>query len=330
MKILVRLPNWLGDMVMAVGFLDQLRRAYPEAAISVIAKKGIHTLLPFFPPLDHIFVFSKQDNKGAGGAWRFGRSIRKQETFDLFFSLPDSFSAGIMGFATGARRRIGFSKEGRGIFFTKTVRKPAGLHRVDEYVRLLEEGTGMPASTTAVRLTADAPRTNTIIVNINSEASSRRLTVAKAVEMITAVRLETGAEIILVGAPNEKPFIDSVCALLDVDGITNRAGSTALPELATLMASARLVLSTDSGPAHLANALGTPTVVLFGAGDETNTAPYNKANLSIVRLGKLSCEPCRKNTCVRYDIPQCLEQLNSYAIAALINKQLELHGERIL
>jgi heptosyltransferase-2 len=327
MKILVRLPNWLGDMVMAVGFLDQLRHTYPDASISVIAKKGIHTLLPFFPPLEHVFVFHKPDHKGAHGAWRFGRSIRRTESFDLFFSLPDSFSAGLMGLATGATARVGFSKEGRGVFFTKTYAKPAGLHRVDEYVTLLRAYSKKPATATTVRLSADAAKSNTIVVNINSEASSRRLTVTKAVELITAVRLETGAEIILVGAPNEKPFIDNVCALLPAEGITNRAGTTALPDLAILMASARLVLSTDSGPAHLANALGTPTVVLFGAGDETNTSPYNKANLAVVRLGKLSCEPCRKNKCVRYDIPQCLEQLNSYAIAGLIKTEVERHAD---
>ncbi|MBD0288361.1 MAG: hypothetical protein ICV79_23480, partial [Flavisolibacter sp.] len=97
MKILVRLPNWLGDMVMSVGFLHQLQKSFPEAAISVIAKKGIHELLPFFPPTKHQFVFDKAANSGLRGLWRFGHSIKSIESFDLFFCLPPSFSAAFMG-----------------------------------------------------------------------------------------------------------------------------------------------------------------------------------------------------------------------------------------
>jgi heptosyltransferase II len=74
------------------------------------------------------------------------------------------------------------------------------------------------------------------------------------------------------------------------------------------------MVSTDSGPAHLANALGTHTIVLFGAGKESNTAPYNKELRNIIRLGELSCEPCEKNVCVRYGIPQCLERLDTNRI----------------
>ena len=58
MKILVRLPNWLGDMVMSVGFLNELYKQYPGAEISVVAKKGIHELLPFFPPIKYEFILT--------------------------------------------------------------------------------------------------------------------------------------------------------------------------------------------------------------------------------------------------------------------------------
>ena len=97
--------------------------------------------------------------------------------------------------------------------------------------------------------------------------------------------------------------------------IVNIAGKTVLPELCRFLASARLMISTDSGPAHLANALGTETIVLFGAGNEVHTAPFNKDLCTVIRLGELSCEPCEKNTCVRFATPQCLERLSSLKIA---------------
>ena len=315
MKILVRLPNWLGDMVMAVTFVEGLQQAYPGARISVIAKKGIHGLLPYFPPLEHSFVFDKQQQKGLRGLWRFGRGIRDTDRFDLFFSLPDSMSAAVMGYATGARHRIGFRKEGRGVLLTHTYSRPHGTHRVHEYLTLLERYASWQPRGLGVRLHHRFPRGTHVAVNINSEAQSRRLTLSKAVELLSALRRAISAPIVLVGAPKEQAFVAEVLeSLPDSGGIRNAAGSTDLPGLVELLASARAVLSTDSGPAHLANALGTPTVVLFGAGNENNTAPYNGNWNRVVRLNQLSCEPCLKNRCVYFETPQCLERLDTAAI----------------
>ena len=74
------------------------------------------------------------------------------------------------------------------------------------------------------------------------------------------------------------------------------------------------MISTDSGPAHLANAFQTPTIVLFGAGRESHTAPYNKEWVKTIRLGQPSCEPCEKNICTRFATPQCLERLDNKMI----------------
>lgn len=323
MKILVRLPNWLGDMVMAVGFIDQLEHFFPGAEISVIAKKGIHELLPYFPPFQHKFIFDKGSNKGWMALWKFGRYIRKQEKFDLFFSLPDSHSSAMIGFATGAKKRVGFAREMRSILLTNSYRKPKGLHRVEEYIALLENYTGKKAQASRVSLKNDFIKNRQVVVNINSEASSRRLTAVKAIELLNALHAAIHEEIVLIGAPKEKPFIDSVYnGLFSRERVVNRAGDTDLPALVKLAGSAQLVLTTDSGPAHLSNALGTHTIVLFGAGNENNTAPYNKQQLDVIRLGKLSCEPCEKNTCYRYGIPQCLEQLNSHAIVQQVKEHL--------
>src|SRR5437763_4979878 len=118
MKILVRLPNWLGDMVMAVGALHQLPFFFPGAEVSVVAKKGLHELLPFFPPLQQQFVFDKNEYKGPQGLWQFGRSIRREQRFDLFISFPDSFSSALMGYAAAAKKRVGYKNEGRTVLLT--------------------------------------------------------------------------------------------------------------------------------------------------------------------------------------------------------------------
>lgn len=323
MKILVRLPNWLGDMVMSAGAMQVLHRLYPAAEVSVVVKKGLSDLLPFFPAIKQTFIFSKDEFSGLKGVWRFGKMMRRQEKFDLFISFPDSFSSALMGFATGAGARVGYKKEGREVLLTRSFLKPKGLHRVEEYTALLAQYTGKNMPTGPVLLTHDFVKGGHFVININSEASSRRLTKEKAVEVITAVQKNTTRNIVLIGGPNEQAFVEDVLAALPVKGgITSVAGKTTLAELAELLATAKLVLTTDSGPAHLANALGTKTVVLFGAGNENNTSPYNKENLAVIRLGKLSCEPCTKNVCVQFGTPQCLELLDTATIIQAINERL--------
>jgi heptosyltransferase II len=323
MKILVRLPNWLGDMVMASAFIDQLSRYFPGSEISVIAKKGIHELLDFFPTVNERYVFNKEEYKGLTGLWKFGKRLRGQR-FDLFFSLPNSFSAALMGYATGATCRVGYRKELRQIFLTHSFPLSKDLHRVEEYAHLLKLFTNKEAGSVRVRLEHATPRGAHIVVNFNSEASSRRLTKDKAVELVGSLRQAIDHQIFLIGGPTERQFVQSIFeALPEKKAVVNIAGSTNLTELVHYLASARLMLTTDSGPAHLANALGTETIVLFGAGNEAHTAPYNSDFCTVIRLGELSCEPCEKNICVRYGIPQCLERLNTALIVQTVKMKLD-------
>jgi ADP-heptose:LPS heptosyltransferase len=310
-------------MVMSVGFLNQLPYFFPGAEISVVAKKGIHELLAFFPEIKHKFIFSKDEFKGVKRLVQFGNQVKQTESFDLFFCLPDSFSAAVMGAATGADKRIGYKKELRQVLLTDSFSKPEGLHRVQEYIRLVELFTNEKAKAIDVSLQHNFSKGNHVVVNINSEASSRRLTAAKAVELLNLLRNSIDQKIILIGAPKEKGFVDSVLSQLNnSSNIENLAGKTSLGQLVQVLASAQVMLTTDSGPAHLANALGTHTVVLFGAGRESNTAPYNKELRNIIRLGQLSCEPCEKNICVRYETPQCLERLDSKRIVETVKLHL--------
>jgi ADP-heptose:LPS heptosyltransferase len=134
-----------------------------------------------------------------------------------------------------------------------------------------------------------------------------------------------GAEFICIGTAKEKEHVDAILQKLGKQpAVINKAGSTrSLTELVDLIASGSVMLTTDSGPAHIGNALGVPVVVLFGAGNENNTAPYNKKNLTVLRLGQLPCEPCVKNTCI-YGLPKCLEQLDEHKITKAVSNYLSL------
>ena len=301
-------------MVMSVGFINQLSVLYPGAEINLVAKKGIHELLPLFPVQHNAFVFDKNEFSGLKGVRKFGKKLQAEVKPDLFFCLPDSFSSAFMAFSSGAEKTVGYKKELRQILLTHAYKKPEGLHRAEEYVQLLALFTGRQTTTPQVILHHDFPKQDHVVVNINSEATSRRLTVNKAAELIRVLKTQISNRIVLIGAPKEKEFIDKVLDETGMEGMENMAGQTSLMQLAAVLASARFLLSTDSGPAHLANAMGTPVIVLFGAGREEKTAPYRKDICTTIRLGQLSCEPCEKNICMRYDVPQCLERLNSMQI----------------
>jgi len=316
MKLLIRLPNWLGDVVMSTAFLNAVRQLYPDAQVDVIIKKELSSIASLIPGINKIHSFSKQDHPGLGGVYRFGKSLRS-ENYDIFFTLPDSLSAALMGKATRAKKRIGFSKEGGFFLLTKVCRRPKNVHRVDEYLALLEQFSGKTIAKKTVELQPE-PQTpnNIILVNLNSEAESRRMPLDKGRALLNLLT-ETFANkrFGIIGAPKDAIYVEDLLeGAQNTDRISNFCGKTTLVTLANLMASAKVLLSTDSGPAHLANGVGLPVVALFGAGNEQNTAPYNSDNLTIIRAGQLPCEPCVRNVCKLYGVPKCMELLDEARI----------------
>jgi lipopolysaccharide heptosyltransferase II len=321
MKILIRLPNWLGDVVMSTAFINAVKQLYPEAWIDVIIKKELGDLVKLIDGLQTVYLFSKQEYQGLAGAYRFGKNLRA-EKYDLFFNLPSSLTSAVMAWASGAKKRIGYEAEGGFFLLTNACKKPINVHRVDEYISLLEQFTGRMVNNRQVKLSLEAPQRSNknVLINFNSEASSRRMPLHKGKELINLLTAGfPDVTFTFIGSPKERPFIEEIYAgAQNRDRIENSAGTTNLIELCKLMAGAAVILTTDSGPAHLANSLGTPAIVLFGAGNEQNTAPYNKANLTILRYGKLSCEPCVKNTCKLYGVPKCLQLIENLNIISTL------------
>jgi heptosyltransferase-2 len=316
MKILVRLPNWLGDVVMSTAFIGAVKQFYPTAQVDVIIKKELSAIASLIPGLTRIHSFSKDEYKGLGGVYRYGKLLRA-ENYDIFFTLPDSLSAAIMGKATGAKQRIGFSKEGGFFLLTKVLKRPKNVHRVDEYLSILEQLNEMPVTGRKVSLHAtDGKPNGLILLNFNSEAESRRMPLDKGKALLKLLtNTFTQARFGLIGGPKDAVFIEQLLVnASNHDRIENYTGKTTLVTLTNLMAGAKVLLTTDSGPAHLGNSLGLPVIALFGAGNENNTAPYNKTNLTVLRAGQLSCEPCVRNECKLYGVPKCMELLDEQRI----------------
>jgi heptosyltransferase-2 len=319
MHILIRLPNWLGDLVMSTAFVRALSQAMPEAAIDVIVKKGIDGVVDYIPGIRNKYVFDKQEYPGLKGAWDFGKMIGKRQTPDIMYCLPESFSSAVMAKATGAKKSLGYRKEMRSILLTATLAKNESLHRVDQYLELLKlQNILIPAAPAVFLQSRSVVIPNRIIINVNSEAEARRLPVEKAIPVLNLLRASTDAELVLVGSPKEVPHVTAVYnGLENKEGIVTMAGKTNLTQLIDLLSTAAVMLTTDSGPMHLANALGVHTVALEGASDEKNTAPYNAGKRTLIRSGLLPCEPCVKNVC-KFGVPKCLMNMQDRVIVEAV------------
>lgn len=325
MKILIRLPNWLGDVVMSTSFVTAVKQLYPDAQVDVIIKQELKGVAALITGVSNIYPFSKQEFKGLSGVYRFGKTLRSKQ-YDIFFNLPPSLSSATMAFATRAKKRVGFGTEGGFLLLTKACKRPKNVHRVREYISLLEQFIGRPIPSEPVKLVAHAltnePRQ--LLVNFNSEASSRRMPVDKGVALLNLL-LSTFADISIgmIGSPKDAEHVNAILAgFTDKDRIVNHTGQTTLNNLASLMAGTAALLTVDSGPAHLANSIGLPVVVLFGAGNEHNTEPFNLDDMTVIRAGELSCEPCVRNTCKLYGIPKCMQMLNETKIIEALSKYL--------
>ncbi len=320
-QILVRAPNWLGDAVMSLGFLRKLKPAFPGARVAVLARQGLEEL--FRGEADEVFGLPR-GRPGVAPEWR--------RPWDLHFVLPPSFSSAWLAWRSGARRRIGYAGQGRAWLLTGALKPRPALHRAEEYAWLLRPFLEDPLQDLDLALKAGpAPVLEgrgdraLAVFHIHSEAQSRRMSVERWADLGRALFRRRGLMLALTGSAGERARAEVLRARLAESGpVANLAGRTGLKELAGLLAAADLVVSADSGPAHLANSLGAPTLVLFGAGDERKTGPYRREGLRVLRLEGLSCAPCVSNRC-RFGQPRCLEDLSA---AALLSAALHLLDEK--
>lgn len=320
LKILVKLPVKLGDTIMAAYFIRAVKEHYPNCQLDVILERGLIMLKEFMPYIDGIHEFSKKEFPGPIGNYRYGKLIASKERYDLFFCLPFSLSSALAGFFTSSKIRVAYDSEHRGILLNRAIKRPSGLHIVEEFNYLLESVTGekvefkklnfRPGTETSFDL-SDREK---LILNIKSGPISRSIPIKKAISIIKSILERYAYEIILTGAPNEIEYIAQVKdAYKEDDRVVNIAGKTNLLELFYVISKAKGMITSDSGNAHVANAVGTPTVVLFGAAHDHRARPFDQSISKILRLQDLECAPCQSDHC-KYNDNRCLANIENSAI----------------
>lgn len=314
---------------MSLLFFEALPRLLPQSRIDVIAKRSIQDVFLHHPAIHAIIPFSKAETRGLWRLFRFGRHLSQQQPYDAFVTLAPSFSSAVIGVGSGAPARLGYAGEGRSLLLTQAVPRASGMHRAHAYIRLAEclaHAELPPQDFTNIvengwfYFSEDERRrmmlptvsgVRSLVLNVNSEASSRRLPletwIALGKKLLQAS--EPRYQLVFVGAAQEHERVQQVIQGIAMpEGIVDFSGKTTLRELAMLLRDADLVISNDSGPMHLANAVGTPVITFFGAGNPAETAPFYQQN-AVVLNKHLECSPCVKNAC-KFGTVRCLEQIS--------------------
>jgi lipopolysaccharide heptosyltransferase II len=329
MKILLKLPNKLGDTIMSSSFVRVLKGRFPEAQIDAIMASAFIDLHYFFPEINKVYSFSKKEFSGPLGSIKFGKHIGSQEKYDLFFCLPFSFSSALTGYFTNASRRVGHKTEHRGFLLTDKYLLPPKLHVVEDYVDLLVQFFGEhidfapPKFAFHTRIDFEVPNEDYIALNLHSGPPSRIVPVDKAVAIIHDIRKRFPHQIVLTATPSEENFINLVVSKLkSTEKLINLAGKTGIVELGWVLKHASIVVSTDTGSAHFANALKTPTVVLFGPGIQYRCHPYQKDILRSLQLMEMNCISCNRELC-KFGDNRCLTNIPNASIIEAMSDLLK-------
>lgn len=290
---------------MAIPFCAVLRERFPAAGITLLCKPYVADVFRADGAIDRVTEYAGASVRARG---RTARSDRPRGGYDACFVLPPSFAAAVVALFSRARRRIGFGGELRSVLLTDAL--PAEGYRAEHlsraYLRLLERFTGrtedavpLPAVVPAASWrSAAAERAGTRDYFVLAPGATYGSSKVWPHERYAAVARRLAADRrwtpVVVGNANERMSAAALIEGASANG-RNLAGDLALKDLIAVLRGARVVIGNDSGPVHVAAALGVPTVAIFGPTSPGWTAPRGSA----VRIVAASteCAPCFAREC---------------------------------
>ncbi|MCX7806266.1 MAG: glycosyltransferase family 9 protein, partial [Planctomycetota bacterium] len=314
-RILIVRLSAIGDGIHALPVLNALRAAYPRAFIGWAAHEALAGLLRGHPQLDAIHLVPR--NLGGGlaavlGAWRSALNEIRAARYDTVLDLQGLTKSGLVAWGSGSGRRIGFggkdSRELNALFMTeRIVPSDRAVHVVDRNLEMLRAlGIERPEvrfvlgvfDEEGARMAGFLDRTGAsgcaAVMSPGAGWETKRWPPARYGALAARLKSELGMTPILVWAgAGEKAMCEEAAAASG--GAATIAPQTGLRELKELLARSRLFVGGDTGPLHLAAALGIPCVGIYGSSDEKRNGPYG-GRCRIVSSGT-PCRPCWKPVC---------------------------------
>ncbi len=317
-RILIVAPNWLGDVVVALPAIADVRRQYPAARLTIAARRSVADVFRLVPFVDAVITLEWR------GRWWQRRALQedaarlREASAEVAILLPNSFASARLVRTAGIPERWGYAADLRRPLLTRAVPRPAGsMHQGAYYQHLTRElgidsGPLEPVLTVAEPVTEAARRfliergwqpSRPLIVFAPGAAygTAKRWLPASVAHVAAALVRERGATCVLVGSRADRETATQIRAAVPGDAaaqVLDVTGDTSLEMLAGIMTAASACLSNDSGAMHVAAGAGTPLVAVFGPTNEYETAPLTReGHRAVVLTHPVWCRPCMLREC---------------------------------
>jgi len=320
-KILIRVPNWIGDAVISTGFIEACKKENPGAKITILAHQRVAELFEANPYVNDIMAFNKEE-----GLRRIVRSL-KNRAFDRAYILPLSFSSALICFLAGIKQRIGHGTELRNLLLTESLRYSQtdfrSRHILYGYTALLERDIA-PRPPKIYLTDEEIEKASKKIfglkfrkedlVGFGPGATYGQAKMWPAENWIQLGRKlsEGGKRVMIFGSASENVLCRDIAMGIG-HGTTNLAGDLSLRESAALLHLVPSFITNDTGVMHLAAASGAKVTAIFGSTNPDWTGPWGEGHKVI--YDKQPCSPCYKRTC-RYGHYDCLKKITPDDIIA--------------
>lgn len=304
-KIVIRGPNWLGDAVLGVPAMKAVRERFPEATITLLIRNSVAGLFNSAPYIDELWT-----RPGTTNWIQTAREMRRRR-FDLALLLPNSFESALTVFLGGVRYRVGYATDARGWLLNRSVQLPPGKpHQLDYYLNLVDAAFG-PGTHPDVEITPteeELVSARKLLINAGVDPSAKFLVVNPGAAFGSAKRWfeqrfaavadrlaeEMNFQVLMIGSAGERLISENIQKLMKMPSHV-LSGQTNLETLIGLLAQASVMVTNDSGPMHMAAALGVPTVAVFGPTDADVTSPVGPYTRLIRH--DVECNPCLLREC---------------------------------
>ena len=318
-RVVVVAPNWLGDAVMALPAIADLRRHYDSAHLTIAARPSVAPMFTMVEGVDAVVTLPGGGGWRALTGWRDDVGTLSQGSFDTAVLMPNSFATAFIASRANIPERWGYAADGRASLLTRAIQKPGAAVHQREYYQTLTTALGIAAGPPYAKVKPDAERARQLLREIGLDVDEPFVAFApgaaygrakqwlpeRFAELAHKIITERGWCVLMVGAKVDRDTCDDIARRLPKTGTrTNRlidfSGKSDIPTLAGILSQAHAVVSNDSGAMHLAGAVGTKVIAIFGPTRERATAPLSagpQAPAPVVITHDVFCRPCMLREC---------------------------------
>ena len=335
-SILIILMGSLGDVARGLCLVSHIKKNLPESRITWLVEPKWVELVKLHPRIDKVLVFNRP--KGVLAVWDLYK-VLGQEHFDIALDLQRHFKSGFLSWLSGAKRRVGFNrrnaKEVNWLFNNERIEYFSDeLPKLRHYLKFTEY-LGLPVPNSldfglaSLDLRRNAPNIISgvkgpiIAVVIGSSWESKDWFFEGYYGLLKDLLYSEKMQVVLLGDGSQVTSALQLVKKLRDPGLINLVGKTSLLELAAVLKSVTVAVGPDSGPSHVAAAVGTPYVSLFGPTSPRRTAPYGSENLVV--QASVDCAPCYKKQCPGLD-RICMRKISVEKVKEKLSEALEMRG----